>query len=167
MQLVLVSSCLLGEAVRYNGGDKRCNDSILQRWFKEGRLVSVCPEVAGGLGIPRLPAEISNGAGGLNVLTGVAKVVDSNANDVTTEFIKGAEYALELARLKNIKIAILKEGSPSCGTSFIYDGTFTSTKVFTLGVTATILQQSGVYVFNETQLAEAEILLKQLEAEIK
>lgn len=166
MELVLVSACLLGEAVRYNGGDKRCNDNILQQWVEEGRVISICPEVAGGLGIPRLPAEIVNGVGGLNVLVGAAKVINSAAKDVTAEFVKGAECALKLANSKNIRIAVLKEGSPSCGTSFIYDGTFTATKIFNLGVTAALLEQSGIQVFSENQLAEADKLIKHFETEL-
>lgn len=166
MELVLVSACLLGEAVRYNGSDKRCNHNILQRWVEEGRIVAVCPEVAGGLGIPRLPAEIVNGVGGLNVIVGTAKVVDSGAKDVTAEFVKGAEIALKIANSKNIRIAVLKEGSPSCGTSFIYDGTFTATKISNTGVTSALLQQSGIQVFSENQLAEADKLLKYFEAEL-
>jgi uncharacterized protein YbbK (DUF523 family) len=160
MELVLVSACLLGEAVRYNGADKRCRHNILERWISQGRVVSVCPEIAGGLSVPRLPSEIVKGAGGLKVLSGNAKVFNSAAIDVTTEFIKGAEYALEIATSMNIKIAVLKEGSPSCGSSFIYDGSFTSQKVFSSGVTTAMLQKAGLKVFNETQLEEADLLLR-------
>ncbi len=165
MESVLVSACLLGQAVRYNGGDKRCDHDILQRWLRDGRVVSVCPEVAGGLAVPRAPAEIVGGAGGQNVLAGNASVVDSTARDVSAEFVQGAECALELARAKQIRVAILKEGSPSCGTSFTYDGTFRGVKVALPGVTAARLQQAGVQVFSEAQLAEADALLKLLEAQ--
>ena len=68
MEKVLVSACLLGEPVRYNGRDKRCEHDVLDRWLREGRVVAVCPEVAGGLPVPRPPAEIVNGAGGGKVL---------------------------------------------------------------------------------------------------
>src|SRR5437588_1076912 len=121
MESVLVSACLLGEPVRYNGGDKRCDHEILQRWMREGRVVPVCPEVAGGLPVPRPPAEIAHGAGGLAVLTGTAKVIDGSGRDVSVHFLTGAEQALGCARTKGIRIAILKEGSPSCGTTFTYD----------------------------------------------
>lgn len=167
MERILVSGCLLGEAVRYNGGNKRCEDEILQKWIEEGRVVSVCPEVAGGLGIPRPPAEIVNGAGGLKVLNNTAKVLDFNGRDVSEEFIKGAKYALELAKSKNIKIAILKEGSPSCGSSFIYDGTFTGKRVANPGVTVALLQEVGIKVFSENQIIEVEKMLKELEIEAK
>jgi uncharacterized protein YbbK (DUF523 family) len=163
MESVLVSSCLLGEAVRYNGGDKRCDDDILRRWIREGRVVPVCPEVAGGLPVPRPPAEIVQGAGGLKVLAGDARVVDANGRDVSAEFVKGAEQALERARSLSIRVAVLKEGSPSCGTGYTYDGTFAGARVPSPGVTAAALQQAGIQVFSEAQLAEADTLLQRLE----
>ena len=163
MESVLVSACLLGEAVRYNGGDMRCDDDILQRWLREGRVVSVCPEVAGGLPVPRPRAEIAHGAGGMQVLAGIAKAFDSNGRDVSAYLVCGAEQALERARAKQIRIAVLKEGSPSCGTGFTFDGTFTDTKVPNRGVMATLLQQAGVHVFSEAQLAEADALLRRIE----
>jgi uncharacterized protein YbbK (DUF523 family) len=162
---ILVSACLLGHAVRYDGGDKRCNNQVLHRWMREKRVVAVCPEVDGGLPIPRPPAEIANAAGGMEVLNGTARVMDNTGRDVTAHFIKGAERVLAVARSRKVRIAILKEGSPSCGSGYIYDGTFTSTKVPHLGVTAALLQQAGVHVFSEDQFVEADRLLRQFEAE--
>jgi len=165
MERVLVSACLLGEPVRHNGAHKRSDDQILQRWIQEGRVVAVCPEIAGGLPVPRPAAEIAGGADGFNVLAGHAKVFDVNGRDVSHHFLNGANIALQTARAHGIRIAILKEGSPSCGSSFTYDGTFTSTRVpHNQGVTAALLQQEGVSVFSEAQLAEAEECLSQLEA---
>jgi uncharacterized protein YbbK (DUF523 family) len=164
MESVLVSACLLGTPVRYNGGDKRCDNEVLQRWFREGRPVPICPEVDGGLPIPRPPAEIDHAAGGLEVLAGAVKVIDSTGRDVSLQFVKGAEHALACAQSKNIRIAVLKEGSPSCGSSYTYDGTFTGRKVSLPGVTTALLQQAGIHVFSETQLEEADNLLSQLEA---
>jgi uncharacterized protein YbbK (DUF523 family) len=165
MESILISACLLGERVRYNGGDKRCNDPILQRWLQEGRLVSMCPEVAGGLCVPRPPAEIAGGVGGMEVLKGTARVVDATGRDVSAQFRQGAWQALQLARSRRIRIAILKEGSPSCGTSYTYDGNFTGTKVPLPGVCAAWLREMGLQVFNEAQLKQADYLLRQLEAE--
>lgn len=165
MEFVLVSACLIGEAVRLNGGDMRCDHDILQRWLREDRVVPVCPEVAGGLPVPRPRAEIAGGAGGMKVLAGDANAFDSSGRDVTAFLVSGAEQALEQARAKRIRIAILKEGSPSCGTGFIFDGSFTDQKVPGLGVTASRLQQAGVHIFSEAQLAEADALLRQFEAE--
>ena len=164
MESVLVSACLLGQTVRYDGADMFCDHPILQQWIREGRIVPVCPEVAGGLPVPRLRAEIATGAGGMDVLAGIAKVVDSGGQDVSASFINGARRALELAQANKVCIAILKEGSPSCGTHIIFDGTFTGTKVPASGVTATQLRQAGIHVFSEDQIAEADIFLRKVEA---
>lgn len=165
MYRVLVSACLLGERIRHNGEHKQSHDSVLQRWLREGRVVPFCPEVAGGLPIPRLPAEIAGATGGSSVLSGIGRVLDVNGRDVSTFFVAGAQQALEYARLESIRVAVLKEGSPSCGTSFTYDGTFTSRRVPEQGVTAAILRQAGIHVLNEFQFEEADRILTQLHQE--
>jgi uncharacterized protein YbbK (DUF523 family) len=165
MESVLVSACLLGEKIRYDGSDKRCDDPILQRWLQEGRVVPVCPEVVGGLPTPRASAEIAEGAGGLEVLRQVGKVMDATGRDVSEQFKQGAGQALQLARSKGIRIAVLKEGSPSCGSGYTYDGSFTGKKVDQPGVTTARLREAGVRVFSEAQLRQADELLKLLEAE--
>jgi uncharacterized protein YbbK (DUF523 family) len=152
---VLVSACLLGAPVRYNGNAKTCADSILKQWLEEGRVVVVCPEVAGGLGIPRPPAEIQDAAGGLRVLRGEAAVVTNQGVDVTAQFVAGAERAAELARELGIRVAVLKEGSPSCGSGSVSDGSFQGVRVPGSGVTAAALKAAGVQVFSESQLQEA------------
>ncbi len=164
MESILVSACLLGESVRYTGGDKRCDNPILQRWTREGRVVSVCPEVLGGLPVPRPPAEISNGAGGMEVQKGLARVMDVNGRDVSAEFLDGTAQVLQLTRSRRIQVAVLKEGSPSCGTGYTYDGNFNGTRVPLPGVCAACLLEAGVQVFNEKQWEQAEELRKQLEA---
>lgn len=163
MQRVLVSACLLGEAVRHDGRDKLCADPLLQLWVQQGRVVPVCPEVAGGLPVPRAPAEIAEAAHGADVLAGAAKVVDAAGRDVSAHFVQGADHALALARRHGIRIAILKEGSPSCGTGFTYDGTFRGVKMPNPGVTAARLRAAAVHVFSELQLAAAAELLDRLE----
>jgi uncharacterized protein YbbK (DUF523 family) len=165
MESVLVSACLLGERVRFNGGDKRCDHPIMQGWLREGRVVSVCPEVLGGLPVPRPPAEIVEGTGGLEVLQGAARVMDATGKDVTAQFLQGAELALQTTQSRHIRIAILKEGSPSCGAEYSFDGSFNGIKVPLPGVTAARLRLAGIQVFSETQLQEAADLLKRLEAE--
>ncbi len=164
MQLVLVSACLVGEPVRYDGSDRRCSHEIMRRWFSEGRVVSACPELAGGLPVPRPAAEITGGAGGTSVLKGEAKVIGSNGEEFSAPFVAGARRVLELVRTNDIRVAVLKEASPSCGSGVTYDGTFSSRKVAKPGVTGAILQQAGVQVFNENQLAEADALIARLEA---
>lgn len=163
MEKILVSACLLGDPVRYNGAHKRSDHEALQRWMREGRVVPVCPEIAGGLPVPRLPAEIVEGADGARVLAGEARVFDSHGADVSHHFVGGAEVALATARANGVRIAILKEGSPSCGTNFIYDGTFSGTRVANPGVTAALLQSAGIRVFSEAQIEDAEDLLRQIE----
>lgn len=163
MEAILVSSCLLGNPVRYDGAGKRCDHALLQGWIAQGRVVPFCPEVAGGLPTPRPPAEIRGGSGGASVLAGQSAVIEAGGNDVSAEFIDGARQALALAQRKHIRIAILKEGSPSCGSTYIYDGSFGGQTLAGAGVTADLLREAGIAVFSEDQLAEAATYLAQLE----
>ncbi|MEL7478346.1 MAG: DUF523 domain-containing protein [Pseudomonadota bacterium] len=143
MHKILVSSCLLGQPVRYDGQSKGLTSDILTRWLQEKRVVAFCPEVAGGLSTPRSPAEIN-----------VAKVITSTGEDVTIEFQLGAEKALALCKAQQIKFALLKESSPSCGRNNIYDGSHNGVKVPGMGLTAEQLVKAGVQVFSEEQLPE-------------
>lgn len=162
MQHILVSACLLGEAVRYNGSDRRCAHPILRRWLDEGRVIPICPEVAAGASVPRPPSEILGIDGGRGVCTGTARVIEPDGNDVTDLFIQGAEHALTQAAERGIHIAVLKEGSPSCGSAQIYDGSFSGRRLTGEGVTAARLRQAGIAVFSEERLGEADALLKRL-----
>lgn len=153
MRKILVSACLLGEVVRYDG-TQFATDSQLARWQQQGRLVSVCPEVAGGLPVPRSPAEIVGGDGG-QVLAGDAQVIVATREPVTDYFLRGAFKALALCEKHQIQLAILKSRSPSCGNEQCYDGGFNRRLVEGQGVTAALLQQHGIRVFSELQLEEA------------
>jgi uncharacterized protein YbbK (DUF523 family) len=153
MQKILVSRCLLGHRVRYDGGANGPFDQ-LQQWLDEGRVVPLCPEVAGGLPTPRAAAEIPGGQGG-EVLDGQAAVITTEGEDVSAQFLSGAYQALELVQQHDIRIAVLKANSPSCGNLLTYDGTFSGVKVTGEGVTAALLRRHGVRVFSELQLAEA------------
>ncbi len=124
--------------------------------------MAACLEVDGSLTVPRLRSEIASVVG--NVLDGSAKVVDFGGRDVTVYFLRRAGRALEVAREWNIRITILKEGSPSSGSHVIFDGSFTGSKVSGSGMTAAKLRQVGVHVFSEDEVAEAEMLLRKLEA---
>jgi uncharacterized protein YbbK (DUF523 family) len=161
MEKVLVSACLLGNPVRYNGKFIPFENQILTDWQSEGRIVPVCPEVAGGLPVPRPRAEILNGDGSL-VLDGRTGVITINGQDVTEYFLAGAHKALELARLHEIRLAVLKEGSPSCGSGYIYDGSFSGIKKPGKGVTIALLEMNGIRVFSEHELLEAKNYLKTL-----
>jgi uncharacterized protein YbbK (DUF523 family) len=159
---VLVSSCLLGAEVRYHGGSARIDSQILQRWIAEGRVVGVCPEVAGGLSVPRPPAECAGGDGN-RVLGGTATVVTRDGVNVTDALVAGAEHAAAVARSQGIRVAVLKSRSPSCAAHEIYDGSFSGHLVLGAGVTAALLERAGVQVFDETHLEAAEAALLELD----
>ena len=110
MEYVLVSSCLLGKPVRYDARAVSHDNAVLARWLKQGRVVAVCPEVAGGLPVPRPPAEIEPGAAAATVLAGRARIVAVSGEDVTAPFVQGAREALAAARRHAIRVAVLKDG---------------------------------------------------------
>ncbi len=145
---ILISACLLGHAVRYDGKGKPLAHPAIERWKQEGRLVTICPEMAGGMAVPRPPAEIENGASGLDVLEGRARVIEITGGDVTSQFIDGAQKALAFAKDHGCAYALLIDGSPSCGSVAIYDGSFSGRKQEGNGVTAALLAQAGIAVFS-------------------
>ncbi len=141
MDKILVSACLLGAPVRYDGGHKRVESAFIYQWRTEGRLIPVCPEEAGGLGTPR-PASERRGE----------RVFAETGEDVTDAFEKGAAVALALAQKHGCRFALLKEGSPSCGALQIHDGTFQGNRIAGAGVTTELLRANGVRVFSEDQI---------------
>jgi uncharacterized protein YbbK (DUF523 family) len=148
--LILTSACLLGVACRFDG--QGCPEKRLCALAVSGQVVPICPEVAGGLPIPRLPAEIEGAHAGLDgnaVLDGQTRVVRSDGTDVTAQFVAGAEAALALASHLSIEQAILKANSPSCGVGYIHEGLFAGGLVPGHGVTAALLQRAGLQVYNE------------------
>ena len=161
MEKILVSRCLLGHRVRYDGGASGPFD-LLEQWIEEGRVVPLCPEVAGGLPTPRAAAEIPGGQGG-QVLDGIAAVITTDGEDVSAQFLEGARQALELVHKHGIRVAVLKANSPSCGNLLTYDGTFSGVKVSGEGVTAALLKRHGVRVFSELELVEAAVTLAALD----
>ncbi|WP_313617543.1 DUF523 domain-containing protein [Agrobacterium sp.] len=149
---ILISACLLGHAVRYDGKGKLLSHPAIERWKNEGRLVSICPEMAGGMSVPRPPAEIENSASGLDVLEGRARVLEITGGDVTAEFIRGAQKALTFARDNGCDYALLIDGSPSCGSIAIYDGSFSGIKHAGNGITAALLAQAGISIFSHAEI---------------
>jgi uncharacterized protein YbbK (DUF523 family) len=147
--------------VRYDGGASGPFDP-LEQWVAEGRVVALCPEVAGGLSTPRPAAEIPGGQG-VEVLDGSARVLTVEGEDVSAEFLSGARQALALVEQHGIRIAVLKANSPSCGNLLTYDGTFSGVKVSGEGVTAALLKRNGVKVFSELELPEAAAALAALD----
>ena len=141
MGKILVSKCLLGVACKYDGTHNR-NEKVLS-FLKGKEYVSFCPEVAGGLKIPRQPSEI---------LAGTDQVISKTGEDVTEFFEKGAKLTLKFAIQQGVSMAILKSASPSCGAGEVYDGTFTHTKINGNGITAQLLLDNGISVLTEKDL---------------
>lgn len=152
VEKVLVSSCLLGQAVRYDGGHNLMESELVQTWLEQGRIVAICPECAGGLPTPRPPAERV----GQRILT-------AQGEDVTHAFSLGADLALKLAQQEGVKVAILKARSPSCGNKQIYDGQFAKQLIAGQGLTAKKLSAAGITVFNECELSAAAAWVAELE----
>jgi uncharacterized protein YbbK (DUF523 family) len=155
--LILVSACLLGVACRYDG--QSCARAILGDVASHGRVVPLCPEVAGGLPTPRLPAEIEGAHQGLDghaVLDGQTRVMRRDGVNVTPQFVAGAQTAYTLAQRLGIRRAILKANSPSCGVGCINEGQFAGTLVPGDGVTAAQLKRAGLEIFTEETWLEGE-----------
>ena len=138
-ETLLVSACLLGLKCRYDGGDKYRPEAV--RLMELYDLVPVCPELLGGMPVPRTPAEIRGG-----------RVVSSDGEDRTELFGRGARLTLELARKFGARRALLKSGSPSCGRDAVYDGTFSGRKVAGKGVAAAMLEAAGLTVLQEQDI---------------
>lgn len=155
---ILISACLLGRRVRYDGKTLAVSSQILQQWLKADRVVTICPEADAGMGVPRLPAEITGGDG-FDVLSGYANVVNEVGLDVTDKFILGANLALSLCQQHDISVAVLSESSPSCGSTTIYDGHFRRHKITGKGVTVALLEKNGIQVFNQFELEKANLAL--------
>lgn len=152
MKKILISGCLYGWHCRYDDIDCPCDDERYLKWKDEGRLVAVCPEVFGGLDIPRPDSQrIGN------------KVIACTGADVTAEYEAGAQEALRLAKQNYVVCCIMKEDSPSCGSRFIYDGTFSDTKIEGDGRAVQLLKQAGFTVFDEDEIDKAEALLAEFE----
>lgn len=150
--MILVSACLLGVKVKYNG-ESNFNE-LLHKYEPYGHFLPCCPEVMGGLSVPRLPAEIKGGTGA-EVSEGKAAVVNCDGENISAMFLSGARKALSLARENKVSAAILKENSPSCGSHSIYDGSFSKTKITGQGVTAALLRRNGIKVYSEKELSES------------
>jgi uncharacterized protein YbbK (DUF523 family) len=148
-QPVVLSACVAGVACTHEA-EAKTRDWAL-RLMAEGRAVTVCPEVAGGLPVPRPAAEIIGGDGH-DVLDGRARVVDEHGVDVTEQYLRGAQAALAAARRAGATRAILKARSPSCGSGRIFDGTFTGGTAAGDGVTAALLTRSGIEVLTDEQV---------------
>ena len=147
-QRILVSACLLGENCRYDGKNNLVNEpKSLAKYFD---FVPICPEVNGGLKIPRNPAEIQEDS-----------VIDCKGRDVTENYFDGAVWAVSIANQLNIKIAILKEKSPSCGVRKIHNGKFDGGLIDGEGFTTKRLKKYGIRVLSEEDIPA---LIEEMEA---
>jgi uncharacterized protein YbbK (DUF523 family) len=153
---ILVSACFLGRPVRYDGSAKTLAHPALERWRAAGRLVAMCPELAAGFPTPRPPAEIERGESGQVVLSGCARVIEETGADVTDLYVEGARAALSLAQASDCRFALLVDGSPSCGSRFVYDGGFSGKTRAGAGVTTALLRQNGIEVFAESEIDDLQ-----------
>ncbi|WP_312652918.1 DUF523 domain-containing protein [Proteiniclasticum sp.] len=136
---ILVSACLLGEKLRYDGGGYDLPE--IQRLKEKYELIPMCPEVLGGLSVPRDPAEIKDGF-----------ILTVNGNDVTKNFEDGAQITLKYCLQNGITKAVLKARSPSCGKDIIYDGTHTKKLIEGHGVTCALLLENDIEVYTESEI---------------
>lgn len=149
--MIVVSACLVGLNCRYNGKGVVVEEIV--ELVKQGKAVPVCPEQLGGLSTPRPPSEIIEDNGNV-------KVVNNKGEDVTHQFQRGANETLELAKRIGAKCAILKQRSPSCGNKCVYDGTFSSKIVDGEGMTARLLRENNIVIYDEDDF---KCLLKECE----
>lgn len=172
MQKILISACFLSNPVRYDGTAYDIENkvsletlSIISRWQEQGRLLAICPEMSGGLPVPRPAAEIipTQAMQAKRVQTKRVQVKTQSGVDVSNEFIRGAQSALALCQAENIKLAVLTESSPSCGSSWIYDGQFSRNKISGEGVTTALLREYGIKVFSQFELSAADHYLKSMD----
>lgn len=138
---ILVSTCLLGCKCRYDGKLQKKN--IADFFSKDYCLIPFCPEQAGGLPTPRIPCEIKNHS-----------IFNKLGENKTEEFHKGAEEALKICKIFDIKLAILKSKSPSCGFGQIYDGSFTNTLITGNGITGNLLYENDIKIYNENNFID-------------
>ena len=136
---IMVSACLLGENCKYNGGNN-LNEKVLN-YVKGHQVITVCPEVMGGLPTPRVPAEIKNGV-----------VTTKDGRSVDWEFRTGAEKALQIAKDNQMDLVILQSRSPSCGSKEMYDGSFSGKRIVGQGVFAKMLIDNGFQVVDVEDL---------------
>lgn len=163
MRPVFASGCLGLARLRYDGRSVPVRSPRWDAWVAQGRLVQFCPEVAAGLPVPREPAEIVGGTAA-DVLAGHARVLGITGTDLTDAFLRAADLAVRQIRAHRPALAVLVDKSPSCGSTTVYDGTHTGTRVPGRGLSAELLRREGVPVFTPDRLEEAATHLAQVDA---
>lgn len=139
--MIAVSACLVGDNCKYNGKNNK-NENVL-KFLSDKEYIKICPEVMGGMPIPRLPSEIKNG-----------RVINEKNEDVTDFFISGAKKALEALKDNYVNLVILKAKSPSCGYGKIYDGTFSGNLISGNGIACQLFIDNGFKVITENEIKE-------------
>ena len=139
MEKILISACLVGDKVRYDG--KSQYNPLIKDLLQKYDLVPYCPEVEGGLLTPRVPSEIKKD-----------KVINKEGKDVSKEFKKGADLALAICKYLDIKIAVLKDESPSCGSTLIHNGNFDGSLIKGKGITTRLLEHNGIKVYSDKDI---------------
>lgn len=129
----LISACLCGLNCRYDGSSAAVDHFV--RLVGSGVALPLCPELLGGLPVPRPACELLAG-----------RVISRDGSDMTAAFARGALKTLELALEHRVRYVIFKERSPSCGSSMIYDGSFSGRLVPGRGVTTELLRRHGFEV---------------------
>lgn len=157
MDRILVSACLIGWPVRFDGAARTLADDRLARWADEGRLVPLCPEVSAGLSTPRPALEIAPGATAADVLAGRAEVIDADGGEWSAQMREGARIAVATARVRGCRYALLTDGSPSCGATTVAGGTFSGTKIPGDGLVARALRDAGLEVFADVEALAARL----------
>jgi len=155
--MILVSMCLVGINCNYKGESKP-NEKVIEL-IRRGKAIPICPEQLGGLPTPRSGSRIISGSGE-DVIDGKTKVITDDGNDVTENYMKGAELTLQLCKQFNITTVILKQGSPSCGKGKTQGGEKERILVEGNGVTVELLKRNGIEVYSEEDLENEEIWRK-------
>jgi len=143
MKSLLVSHCLFGENVRYDGGNCQVRADYLARLKHKYNLIFICPEVMAGMSVPRAPIELKDG-----------QVIDQQGNDLTTQFDRVKDHLKQLVQDNQIEIALLKDHSPSCGPRMVYDGSFSGLLIPGQGHIASFLANLGIKLYSESQVEE-------------
>ena len=138
---IIVSACLLGQKCKYNGGDNYNEKAV--EYVKGHEVIPVCPELAGGLPVPRIPCEIVDGV-----------VVNREGESKDEEYRLGAEICLKAALENGVELALLQSRSPSCGAKHIYDGSFSGRLIESMGVFAKLLAENGIKVMDAEDLQD-------------
>lgn len=150
--MYLISACLCGINCKYNGLNNY--NEICERLLKENKVIPICPEQLGGLSTPRIPCELQGTAN--EIIQGKNKIINKDGIDVTEMFLKGANEVLKISKMLNVNKVIFKEGSPSCGVNFVYDGTFSGKKISGMGITSQLLNNAEIVIYSENDLGGIE-----------